>query len=305
MKNIVVIGSINTDMVLRTARIPKAGETLLGHSFISTGGGKGANQAVAAARLSGQVCLVGKIGDDNLGKTAIDNFRKEKLDTNHISVDQKLPSGVAFIVVDEKGENMIVVAPGANGGLTREEVQDAEAVIRQADIVLLQLEIPLETVLEGMILAKKHHRMVVLNPAPAARLSDEFFRCIDIIVPNQPEAQLLTGIQVNDNATAQSASMLLHEKGIPAVVITMGERGAYVSSKYFSGLVPGFNAGTVVDTVAAGDTFCAALAIGISEGNPIEKAVEFANAAAAISVTRHGAQDSGPYRREVDELLRR
>lgn len=305
MKNIVVIGSINTDMVVRTPKIPTAGETLLGHSFISTGGGKGANQAVAAARLNGQVCLVGKIGDDTLGKTAIDNFRKEKLDTNHISVDQKLPSGVAFIVVNERGENIIVVAPGANGGLTRQEIQDAEAAIRQADIVLLQLEIPLETVLEGVVLAKKHHRMVVLNPAPAAQLSDELLRCVDIIVPNQSEAQLLTGIQVNDIASAQSASVLLHEKGIPAVVITMAEKGAYISSKYFNGLVPGFTVGTVVDTVAAGDTFCAALAIGISEGNPIEKAVEFANAAAAISVTRHGAQNSAPYRREVDELLRR
>jgi ribokinase len=277
----------------------------MGHSFITTGGGKGANQAVAAARLGGEVSLIAKIGADAFGEMAIENFKNEKINTTHISTDSDVPSGVAFIVVDDKGENIIVVAPGANSMLNEKNIRDADAVIGKADIVLLQLEIPMSTVAEGVRLAKKHNRMVMLNPAPATSIPDEILFSVDIITPNQTEALTLTGIAVNDTRTAQQACDVLHGKGVSTIIITMGEQGAYISSKNYKGLVAGFNAGETVDTVAAGDTFCGGLAIALAEGVNLEHAVQFANAAAALSVTKVGAQASIPTRKEVEALLKK
>jgi ribokinase len=305
MKKIVVIGSINTDMVVRSPQIPSPGQTLMGHSFISTGGGKGANQAVAAARLGGDVVLIGKVGNDDLGKTSIKNFEGEKINTAFIYADKKQPSGVAFIVIDEKGENIIVVAPGANAILNEDDLKNAAEEISKCDVVLFQLEIPLVTVEAGMKLAKHYKKTVILNPAPAAELPDEILSHVDIIIPNQSEAFILTNIVVSDLYTASKACDVLHNKGIETVIITMGESGAYVSCTQYKNLVPGFKAGKTVDTVAAGDTFCGALAIALAERKEMEEAVKFANAAAAISVTRNGAQDSAPYRNEVDEFLRK
>jgi ribokinase len=304
MSRIVVIGSINTDMVLRSSQIPVRGETLMGHSFMTTGGGKGANQAVAAARLGADVSLIAKIGTDTFGEMSLENFKKEKISTENIYVDSDAPSGVAFIVVDDKGENIIIVAPGANSTLNEKDIQDAEVVIQQADIILFQLEIPMTTVAEGIRLAKKHNRVVMLNPAPATLIPEEILHLVDIITPNQTEALTLTGFAVNDAVTAQHACDVLHGKGISTVIVTMGEQGAYISSKNCKGLVPGFNAGVAVDTVAAGDTFCGGLAIAIAEGKSLRNAVQFANAAAALSVTKAGAQASIPVRKEVETLLR-
>ncbi len=304
-KKIVVIGSINTDMVVNSPKIPVPGQTLIGHSFITTGGGKGANQAMAAARLGGDVVLISKVGDDAFGKVSIANFEKENINTAFISVDKKEPSGVAFIVVDDKGENIIVVAPGANGKLSSDDILSAKEEIRQCSAVLFQLEIPLETVEASMKLAKQHGKTVVLNPAPATALSDELLSYVDIIVPNQSEAFLLTGIAVNNKETAAVAADALHRKKIGTVIITMGELGAYVSSSSYQDIVAGFKAGKVIDTVAAGDTFCGALTIALAEGKKIEEAVKFANAAAALSVTKQGAQASVPYRNEVDEFMRK
>ncbi|MFI5131798.1 MAG: ribokinase [Chitinophagales bacterium] len=304
MARIVVIGSINTDMVVRSSQIPGPGQTLMGHSFMTTGGGKGANQAVAAARLGADVSLIAKVGTDTFGKMAIENFKKEKISTENIYIDSLAPSGVAFIVVDDKGENIIIVAPGANSTLNEKDIQDAEVLIGNADIILFQLEIPMTTVAEGVRLAKKHNRLVMLNPAPATQIPEEILPLIDIITPNQTEALMLTGFAVNDTSTAQNACDVLHGKGILTVIITMGEQGAYISSKNYKGLVPGFNAGVTVDTVAAGDTFCGGLAIAIAEGKSLQDAVQFANAAAALSVTKPGAQDSIPTRAEVETLLK-
>ena len=304
MSRIVVIGSVNTDMVVRSSRIPSPGQTLMGHSFMTTGGGKGANQAVAAARLGGDVSLIARIGSDAFGKMAVENFKKEKISTENIYTDSDAPSGVAFIVVDDSGENVIVVAPGANAKLSEKDIQDAEEVIKTAGIILFQLEIPVLTVAEGIRLAKKHKRMVMLNPAPAASIPAEILHAVDIITPNQTEALTLTAIAVNDAVTAQQACDVLHGMGILTVVITMGEQGAYISSDSYKGLVAGFTAGAVVDTVAAGDTFCGGLAIAIAEGKTLQHAVQFANAAAALSVTKTGAQASIPVRAEVINLLR-
>ncbi len=304
MSRIVVIGSINTDMVVRSSQIPLPGQTLMGHSFTTTGGGKGANQAVAAARLGADVSLIARIGNDAFGEMSVESFKKEKISTENIYTDSDAPSGVAFILVDDKGENIIVVAPGANAALNEKDIQDAEDVIKKAGIVLLQLEIPMLTVAEGIRLAKKHNRMVMLNPAPAAPIPEEILHLVDIITPNQTEALMLTGIAVNDALTAQQACDVLHGMGILTIIITMGEQGAYISSDNYKGLVPGFNAGTVVDTVAAGDTFCGGLAVAIVEGKSLQHAVQFANAAAALSVTKTGAQASIPVRAEVVNLLR-
>jgi ribokinase len=303
MKKIAVIGSINTDLVVRSATIPRAGQTLMGHSFMTTGGGKGANQAVAAARLGGRVTLVGKVGNDSFGQTAIENFRKEGMDVSHVYRDELTPSGIAVIVVDDLGENIIVVAPGANAGLSINDLLNAEPQIEEADIVLFQLEIPMATVAAGISIAKKYARTVILNPAPAATIPDEILQSVDVIVPNQTEAELLTGVSVIDMATAGTASEYLHAKGIPVVILTMGEQGAYLSSAIFKGMVPGFETGMVIDTVAAGDTFCGGLAIALAKGKPLKQAVEFANAAAGIAVTRAGAQSSIPFEMEVERLL--
>ena len=303
MSRIVVIGSINTDVVVRSSQLPSAGQTVMGHSFMTTGGGKGANQAVAAARLGADVSLIARIGSDAFGEMSIENFKKEKINIDNIYTDSDAPSGVAFIVVDDRGENIIVVAPGANATLNEKDIQDAEDVIERAGIVLFQLEIPMRTVAEGIRLAKKHNRIVMLNPAPAASIPEQVLHSVDIITPNQTEALTLTGIAVNDEVTAQQACDVLHDKGILTAIITMGEQGAYISSGSYKGLVPGFNAGKVVDTVAAGDTFCAGLAVAIAEGKSLQLAVQFANAAAALSVTKAGAQASIPVRTEVIKLL--
>ena len=304
MSKIVVIGSINTDMVVRSSQLPFPGQTLMGHSFQTTGGGKGANQAVAAARLGAEVSLIARIGDDAFGKMSIENFKREKINIENIYTDNDAPSGVAFIVVDDKGENIIVVAPGANASLNKKDIQEAEDVIKKADIILFQLEIPMSTVAEGIRLAKKHNRMVMLNPAPAATIPKEIFHSVDIITPNQTEALALTGIEVNDAVTAQHACDVLHGMGVLTVIVTMGEQGAYISSDNYHALIPGFIAGVVVDTVAAGDTFCGGLAIGIAEGKSLKDAIQFANAAAALSVTKAGAQASIPMRTEVINLMK-
>jgi ribokinase len=275
----------------------------MGHSFITTGGGKGANQAVAAARLGGTVSLVAKIGADAFGTMSAANFREEGIIVSQLYTAAEAPSGVAVIVVDDHGENVIVVAPGANALLSAADILQSEPVIKNAGIVLLQLEIPMDTVAAAVKLARMHNRVILLNPAPAAVIPDEILRSIDIITPNESEAGTLTGITVSGFDTAQQACDKLHEKGIPVVIITMGSKGAYLSSDEHRGLIAGFSHVKAVDTVAAGDTFCGALAIAITEKKDLPGAVKFANAAAALSVTKAGAQASIPRRDAVEELL--
>jgi len=300
---IAVVGSINTDMVVGTQHIPAPGQTLMGHSFIITGGGKGANQAVAAARLGGHVSFIGRVGNDTFGETSVKLLSAENINTDCIGVDEKEPSGVALIVVDSKGENIIVVAPGSNAALQPQHVLQAALQIEDSSIVLFQLEIPLTTVEAGMKLVKQLGKTVLLNPAPAAALSVEMLGYVDILVPNQSETFSLTGIEVNNETDAAAACELLHQKGIKTIIITMGAAGAYISSAHYKGMIKGFTADKVVDTVAAGDTFCGALAVELAAGKMIDEAVRFANAAACLSVTKKGAQASIPDRKEVIEFL--
>jgi len=296
---ILVIGSSNTDMVAKADRLPTPGETILGRDFIMSGGGKGANQAVAAARLGARVIFIAKVGDDIFGKQAVALFKQEGLDTSFIATDPVQPSGIALITVDAKGENCIVVAPGANASLSPDDVCKAEEKIKKAAVILMQLEIPLGTVEFVVRLAAKHHIPVILNPAPARVLPDELLRQIFILVPNQKEAEMLTGIAIIDNASAEKAARTLAGKGVKKVIITLGGEGAVLldDGDFQRIAAP---AVTAVDSTAAGDVFCGALATALSEGMPVKDAVVFGCTAAAFSVTRMGAQASAPTRVEVD-----
>lgn len=297
-KRILIVGSSNTDMVIKTHNFPAPGETILGGRFLMNAGGKGANQAVAAARLGGIVTFVGKIGDDIFGKQAVQQLEDEGINVDFVAVDPENPSGVALITVDKKGENSIVVAPGSNGTLSSADFDKAIAELDDSEFVLMQLEIPIPTVEHIARMASKKQKKVVLNPAPAAVLTDELLQNLYIITPNETEAELLTGIKVTDEQSALKAALVLNEKGVELVIITMGAAGAFLLSNGKSEII---NAPKVeaVDTTAAGDTFNGALVVALSEGKTIQESIAFANKAAAISVTRIGAQSSVPYRKEI------
>ncbi len=293
-----VCGSSNTDMVVRAPHFPAPGETLLGGEFLMNAGGKGANQAVAAARLGGDVIFAGKTGDDLFGHRATSLLREEGIDVSGVTVDPELPSGVALITVNSAGENTIVVAPGANGTYSPEDFNRALPELEHSDILLMQLEIPISTVeyIAGKARGKKTR--VILNPAPAAPLSDELLKALYLITPNETEASLLTGIQVTDESSAREAASLLHQKGVEKVIITLGAAGAFYLSEGKSGIIAAPRV-VAADTTAAGDTFNGALAVALTEGKSLEESILFANRAAAISVTRPGAQASIPFRNEV------
>jgi len=295
---ILVVGSSNTDMVIKTTNFPAPGETILGGRFLMNAGGKGANQAVAAARLGGLVTFVGKIGDDIFGKQAVQQLEDEGINVDFIAVDPENPSGVAMITVDRHAENSIVVAPGSNGTLSPADFDKALPELIASEFVLMQLEIPVATVEYISGKAAGMNKKVILNPAPAAVLSDELLKNLYLITPNETEAELLTGIKVTNQESAQKAAILLQEKGVEIVIITMGSAGAFLLEKGKSSLIkaPKVDA---VDTTAAGDTFNGALVVALSEGKTIHDAVAFANQAASISVTRIGAQSSIPNRNEI------
>jgi len=298
MARIIVIGSSNTDMVIKSKKLPSPGETILGGTFLMNPGGKGANQAVAAARLGGNVTFVTKTGNDMFGAEAVQLFGKEGIVTKHIIKDTKNPSGVALINVDENGENSIVVASGSNGTLSAYDINDEVFNTEKSDIFLMQLEIPVSTVEFVSEKAAGKGNRVILNPAPARQLSDELLSCLYLITPNENEAELLTGIKVTDVASAEKAAKNLRERGVQNVIITMGGSGAYILTGSLSKMIPVVPV-KAIDTTAAGDVFNGALTVSISEGKSIEESVVFANKAASISVTRMGAQASAPYRTEI------
>jgi len=299
---ILIIGSSNTDMVIQTDHLPLPGETILGGTFFMAAGGKGANQAVAAARLGGAVTFICKVGNDIFGNQAKALFEQEGIHTAHLLTDATLPSGIALIMVDKHAENVIAVASGANAALAPDDLQNIDALMDSATIILMQLEIPLETV--QYVAAKAFSRgiPVMLNPAPACTLSNELLQCISIITPNETEAEILTGIKVTDIASAQQAANVLYEKGIHTVIITMGSNGSLVLHDSAFTHVPTI-AVKAVDTTAAGDVFTGALAVALSQGKEVVDAAAFACKAASISVTRLGAQASAPYRHEVEGIL--
>ncbi len=301
MKKILVIGSSNTDMVIKTRKFPAPGETILGGRFFMNPGGKGANQAVAARRLGGIVSFVGKIGNDIFGKQAMQLLEDEGIRIDFVATDSANPSGVAMITVDAEGENSIVVAPGSNGTLSPIDVDQAATELNDADLVLLQLETPLDTVSYIAEKANSLGKKVVLNPAPApaSPLPDALYKNLFIITPNETEAELLTGIRATDESSAQLAAEALRAKGVNIVIITMGASGAFLLSPTHSGMIPA-PVVKAVDTTAAGDTFNGALVVAISEGLELPEAVRFASQAASLSVTKIGAQSSIPYRKEVE-----
>jgi len=301
MKNerIVVVGSTNTDMVVKARHLPVPGETILGGAFLMNPGGKGANQAVAAARLGGNVTFVAKVGDDIFGRQALEGFKDEGIDTHYIYTDPAQPSGVALITVDEKAENCIVVAPGANAALNKADIDVAASEIANAALLLVQLEVPIETVEYAVQKAVEAGVKVILNPAPACSLPEGLLKNLYMLTPNETEAALLSGVEVSDLESAKKAAQILHSKGVEIVIVTMGSDGALI---YQNGVFEMVAAQKVkaVDTTAAGDTFNGALVVALSEGLPVAEAVKFASKAAAISVTRMGAQSSTPYRKEIN-----
>jgi ribokinase len=288
-------------MIIKLDRIPRPGETRLGGEFLTAAGGKGANQAVAAAKAGGDVTLIARVGQDMFGERAVAGLVKQGVNVDYVQYD-KCPSGVALIFVGADGENCIAVGSGANAKLSPADVRRAKTALAQADVVVMQLESPLETVQAAADLAAARGRLVILNPAPAQPLPDKLLKKVSILTPNETEAELLTGVKVKNNASCVRAADVLRRKGVGTVIITLGAEGAFVASPTLNERVPGFKM-KAVDTTAAGDTFSGALAVALAEGKPLADAVRFANAAAAISVTRIGAQPSAPTRREVQKLV--
>lgn len=295
---IVVVGSSNMDIAVKTGHIPVPGETVLGGELLMNPGGKGANQAVAAARLGGHVCFVSRLGDDMFGKQLLEVFRSEDIDIRHVFIDKDHATGTALIAVDERGENSIVVASGANAYLCPEHMLEKREVIEQGDVLLMQLEVPIETVARAAELAAGAGVRVVLNPAPARHIPESVLRHVHLITPNEHEAEMISGVKITDVESARQAAKAIQEKGVENVIITLGSKGALLLEGDRFSVVPAYPV-KAVDTTAAGDVFNGALCVALVEGNSFRDATVFASKAAAISVTRFGAQSSIPTRDEI------
>lgn len=296
-KKIMVIGSSNTDMTVVADRLPVPGETVLGGKFAMGPGGKGANQAVAAQRLGGNVSFICKVGKDIFGENAIRHYNNEGMDTTGIMLSEQ-PSGVALISVDTHAENCIVVASGANGDITEADIESHRKEIEAASILLLQLEIPVEAVVRAAKIGHEAGVYVVLNPAPACDLPEEIYQYLSLIIPNQTEIALMTGIEARDEEGAAKAVEALRSKGVQDVIVTMGSKGSMVYHHGQATFVPSKKV-NAVDTTAAGDTYCGGLCVALSEGKDIIEAARFATASSALTVQKRGAQDSIPYRKDI------
>ncbi len=301
MKKICVLGSINIDLVAQTPSFPEPGQTILGEQFHTFPGGKGANQAVAAGRLGADVTFLGKVGSDAFGDMALSALRDANVDTSFIQKEET-STGVAVITVNRQAENTIVYVPGANGLVDVLYVNRSKRAIDEADILMIQLEVPLETVEWAAAYAAERGKMVILDPAPAAQLPQRLIKCSNIITPNETELQIISGRNVRSEAEAMQAAGVLLEQGAGMVVHKCGGRGAYLISPEEAELVPGFKV-TAVDTTAAGDSFNAGLAVSLANGNSIRESIRFANAVGAISVTKMGAQSAMPTLEEVSQLI--
>ncbi|MCH8290115.1 ribokinase [Candidatus Poribacteria bacterium] len=299
---VVVVGSFNMDVVIKAERRPRKGETLIGQEFGMFSGGKGFNQATAAARLGADVVMIGRLGTDTFGDILMSASTEEKIDTNFVVRDAEVGTGVATIVIDAAGDNSIILVPHANMRLSVEDVERAFAQIASADVLLLQLEVPIEASQKAAEIAKANGAKVILNPAPARELPDSFLAQVDILTPNEVETEFLSGLKVSDDEGAQRAAQVLLDKGISTVVLTLGDRGALLLTSDVRKLIPAYKV-DVVDTTAAGDAFCGALATALAQGKTIEDAVAFANAAGALAVTVLGAQPSIPTAEKVEDFL--
>lgn len=297
-----VLGSINADHILNLAHFPRPGETVIGKQYQIAFGGKGANQAVAAGRAGADIAFIACVGADDIGERIRQQLQQDRINTAPVETVADESTGVAMIFVNGEGENNIGIYPGANAALTPARVAQHQQVIADADALLMQLESPLESVLAAAKIARAQQTQVILNPAPATALSDELLALIDIITPNETEAEILTGIAVKSDEDAARAAAALHAKGIATVLITLGRRGVWLSEQGNGVRIPGFSV-QAIDTIAAGDTFNGAFITARLEGVAMHDAVRFAHAAAAIAVTRPGAQPSVPWRTEIDAFL--
>jgi ribokinase len=300
--HVTVVGSLNMDLVVRAPRIAKSGETIIGGEFCHATGGKGANQAVAAARLGARVSLVGKVGRDAYGEALLQNLADDGIDDAHVLQDPDAATGVALIVVDAAGQNSIVVAPGANMRLWPRDVDAADDAIASADVLLLQLETPMATVIRAAEVAREHGVRVILNGAPARQLPDRLLSLVDVLICNESETALLSDLPVEDRPRAQEAADALLQLSVGTVIVTLGERGALLTKASHAMHVPPFDV-TPVDTTAAGDAFVGGFAVALAEGRILSEAVRWGNAAGALATTRMGAQPSLPVREAVEGLL--
>jgi ribokinase len=292
------------DLVVKSPRIPAVGETILGEDFIMTPGGKGANQAVAAAKLGAEVYFIAKLGDDVFAEQSLNNFKKEGINTKYVIQTKEAPSGVALITVDDAGNNVIVVAPGANQMLSPEDIRKAESDIASSGVLVAQLEVPLETIEFAAQLANSSGVLFILDPAPAQKLSPELLEMVDVLTPNETEAQILTGIEVTSNRdSARTAAKKLLEYGVKSVILTMGAKGFLLADDDRMESVPAVKV-DAVDATAAGDAFTGSLAVGLAQGKTLADAALFANQVAALSVTKMGAQSSMPTKEEVEKFVR-
>ncbi|WP_171963712.1 ribokinase [Cronobacter sakazakii] len=299
---LVVLGSINADHILNLEAFPAPGETVTGSQYQVAFGGKGANQAVAAGRSGADIAFIACVGEDDIGERIRQQLSRDNIDVAPVRTVAGESTGVALIFVNGEGENVIGIHAGANAALTPERVNEQREKIANARALLMQLESPVESVIAAARIAHENQTTVILNPAPARALSDELLALVDIITPNETEAEKLTGVKVSDDESAGQAAAVLHQKGIETVIITLGSRGVWLSVNGEGQRVPGFRV-KAVDTIAAGDTFNGALMTALLEGTPMLEAIRFAHAAAAIAVTRPGAQPSVPWRDEIDAFL--
>jgi ribokinase len=301
-KNIVVIGSSNIDLVAKAPQIPIPGQTLTGTDFFMVPGGKGANQAVAAAKLGADVIFVAKLGKDVFAEKSLENFKNTGINTKHVEQIDNVPSGVALIAVDANGQNSIIVVPGANGCICPDDVDKAESDIASAAVVVAQLEIPIETVHHAAELAKKYNVHFILDPAPARAIPKSLLEMVDVIKPNETEAEILTSIRVTDADSAKKAADMLLDAGVKNVIISMGDKGFFIADRENYEMVQNKKV-IAKDSTAAGDAFTGALAFGMANGKSVKQAAVYANAVAAVSVTRFGAQPSMPTKKEVDDFI--
>lgn len=299
---ITVVGSLNMDLVVTTPKVPVIGETILGSGFMTAPGGKGANQAVAAAKLGGDVSMIGCVGSDIFGKDLLTNLSDNNVNTDNVQVKDSTSTGIAVIIIKD-GNNSIIVDPGANSLLTPEIVDRSEEIIKNSNIMVAQLEIPLDTVERAIAIAKRHNVKVMLNPAPARKLSDELLSKVDIFTPNETECEIITGISISNIDDAKRAVAFLNKKGIVQVIITLGGKGVVYNSAegILHKTVPNVK---VVDTTAAGDSFSGAVALALSKGKTIDEAVDFGNIVGTLTVTKKGAQTSLPTMADVDLFIK-
>jgi ribokinase len=290
------------DLVVNVSHMPKVGETIMGRNFITIPGGKGANQAVAAGKLGADVYMIGKVGTDEYGSVLMDNLKSANVDVSGVKQQENMHTGLAFINVDNSGNNNIVVVSGANGTCSKEDIDTYKNIIQESEIIILQLEIPLDTVIYAVNIAKDLNKTVILNPAPAVQLPDRLLKQVDILTPNETELEILTGIEVNSLDDVEKAARVLLGKGVNAIIVTVGEKGAVMINDSEVLHVP-VEKVDVADTTAAGDSFTASLAVGLSQGMNYKEAIEFANKVATVVVTREGAQTSLPTLEEVNQFF--